>query len=188
MVKGKEKNYFAALYNVSKVINASLDPSHVLSEIVKSVATTMDVKGCSIRLLSSRKTKLLMGAIFGLSEDYIHKGPIIVKESGVDQKVLKGKTIFIKDVQTDKDFQYRAKAKAEGIKSILVVPLKVGKKVIGVLRVYTSHVYEFGVEDVQFLEAAANLSAIALDNARLHKITATNYDLLLAHKYRIDDN
>jgi GAF domain-containing protein len=34
----------------------------------------------------------------------------------------------------------------------------------------------------------ANLSAIALDNARLYKALKTNFELLVEHKYRIDDN
>ncbi|MCD6571196.1 MAG: GAF domain-containing protein [Deltaproteobacteria bacterium] len=187
-MKGKEKDYFMALYDVAKVINASLKTSHVLHEITQSVVKAMKVKGCSIRLLGPRKKKLLVGAIYGLSEDYIRKGPVLVKESGLDQKVLKGETIWLKDAQTDKDFQYGAKAKEEGIRSVLVVPLKVGKKAIGVLRVYTSRVREFSGQEIQFLEAVANLSAIALENARFHQALQTNYDLLLAHKYRIDDN
>lgn len=187
-MRGKERDYFMALYTVARVINASLQPSEILEEIVRSVVKAMKVKGCSIRLLDSRKKKLLMGAICGLSKDYIKKGPVLIKESGIDQKALKGETIWIKDAQKDKDFQYKAKAKDEGIKSVFVVPLKVGKKVIGVSRVYTSRIREFSDQEIQFLEAVANLSAIALDNARLHQALQTNYDLLLAHKYRIDDN
>jgi GAF domain-containing protein len=34
----------------------------------------------------------------------------------------------------------------------------------------------------------ANLSAIALDNARLYNALKTNFELLVEHKYRIDDN
>jgi GAF domain-containing protein len=42
--------------------------------------------------------------------------------------------------------------------------------------------------ETRFLEAVVNLSAIALDNARLHKTLQTRCDLMTAHKYRIDDN
>ncbi|MBM4271127.1 MAG: GAF domain-containing protein [Deltaproteobacteria bacterium] len=187
-MKKKEKDYFVALYEVAKVINASLDPSRVLEEIVKCVVAAMQVKASSIRLLDSREKMLVMGGAWGLSESYLHKGPILVKESGLDQKVLKGKTVWLKNVQTDKNFQYGAKAKEEGIKSVLVVPLMVEKKAIGVLRVYTDRVHKFKDEEIKFLEAVANLSAIALDNARLHRTLQTRCDLMVAHKYRIDDN
>jgi GAF domain-containing protein len=102
--------------------------------------------------------------------------------------VLKGKTIWIENVQTDKDFQYGEKAKAEGIKSVLVVPLLLEKKAIGVLRVYSDRVRKFRDEEIKFLKAVANLSAIALDKARMHETLQTRCDLMAEHKYRIDDN
>jgi len=187
-MKENEKDYFVALYDVAKVINASLEPSKVMEKIVQSVVHTIHVKASSIRLLDSREKKLVLGAAHGLSEGYLYKGPIIVEQSGLDRKALKGETIFLKDAQTSKDFQYGAKAKTEGIKSVLVVPLMLEKKAIGVLRVYADRIREFKDREIKFLEAVANLSAIALDNARLHKTLQTDCDLMVAHKYRVDDN
>lgn len=187
-MKVKEIDYFVALYDVAKVINASLEPSEVLQEIVNCVVKAMPVKACSLRLLDAGRKKLVMGAACGLSAAYLHKGPILVEESGLDRKALKGKPVFLKDAQTDKNFQYGEKAAAEGIRSVLVVPLMLGKKAVGVLRVYTEKTQVFSYAEVRFLEAVANLSAIALDNARLHKALRTRCDLMTAHKYRIDDN
>ena len=181
-------DYFGALYDVAKVINASLEPDQVLGEIVRCVAEVMRVKACSLRILDSAKRTLLMGASCGLSEGYIRKGLVLVSESGLDRKALEGKTIWIEDVQTDADFQYHERAKSEGIRSVLVVPLMLGDVAIGVLRAYTSEVRQFGEEEVRFLEVVANLSAIALENARMHQVLQTNFDLLVAHKYRIDEN
>ncbi len=187
-MKKKKLDYFEALYNVAKVINATLELPEVLSEVVHCITDTMGVKASSLRLLDPRKKKLLMAATYGLTSGYIRKGPVIVEKSGLDRKVLKGKSIWIRDAQTDKNFQYGAGAKEEGIRSVLVVPLGIGKKVIGVMRVYTDEVHEFSAKDIRFLEAVANLSAIAIENARLHQHLRTECDLLSAHKYRLDDN
>lgn len=184
----RKMDYFTALYAVARVINASLQPSHVLNEIVTCVTTAMGVKACTLRLLASRGKILEMGASYGLSETYIHKGPIVVDESKVDQKALKGTTVQIKNAQTNDHFQYREQAKAEGIKSVIVLPLLVKKKAIGVLRVYTEDVHIFDDQDIRFLEAVANLSAIAIDNARHHETLQIKCDLMTEHKYRIDDN
>ena len=187
-MQSKDKEYFKALYEVAKVINASLAPSQVLDEIVKAVAKTMKTKAASLRILGSRRQRLLMGAYCGLSEGYLRKGPVKVNESGIDQKALKGQCVYLADAQKDPDFQYNERAKQEGIRSVLVVPLRVGKKVIGVLRVYTAKKRVFDEQEVLFLEAVANLSAIALENARLHQALKKDYDLLVAHEYRLDDN
>jgi len=184
----KEKDYFTALYEVAKVINASLEPSEVLKKIVECVARAMGVKACSIRLLDARGKRLLMGAACGLSRGYLVKGPVLVKESGIDRKALGGKTIWIRDARSDRGFQYSAEARKEKIRSVLVTPLLVGKKAIGVLRAYTGEERKFDKQEIRFLEAVANLSAIALDNARLYNALKTNFDLLVEHKYRIDDN
>jgi len=93
----------------------------------------------------------VLGAASGLSKGYIRKGPISVAESGLDRKVLTGKTVWLEDAQTAKAFQYGAMAKAEGIKSVLVVPLMLEKKAIGVLRVYAERVRRFGDDELKFL-------------------------------------
>ncbi len=185
---GKENDYFISLYHVAKVVNASLSPAEVLEKIVTCVTKAMRVKACSLRVLESRKKRLIMGAYCGLSEDYVRKGPIMVEESGLDQKALQGQTIWLKNAQTDKDFQYNQKALSEGIKSVLVVPLLIENEAIGVLRAYSQEEREFDEDEKKFLEAVANLSAIALENARLHQALQKDYDLLVAHKYRLDDN
>lgn len=187
-MKEKNTDYFVALYKVAKAINASLEPKKVLEKIVQGVIEAVGVKAGSIRLLDPRKKQLVLGAASGLSKKYINKGPILLDESGLDRKAIKGKIIWIEDVQTDRDFQYGEKARAEGIKSVLVVPLMLEKKAIGVLRVYTDKVREFTEDELNFLEAAAHLSAIALDNARMHEMLQTRFDLLVENKYRIDDN
>ena len=64
----------------------------------------------------------------------------------------------------------------------------VEKKSIGILRVYSEKVRKFEEKEVKYLEAVANLSAIALENARLHQALRKDYDLLIDHKYRLDDN
>ncbi len=64
----------------------------------------------------------------------------------------------------------------------------VENKAIGVLRVYSAEEREFDKDEMKFMEAVANLSAIALENARLHQALQRDYDLLIEHKYRIDDN
>src|SRR5512133_4323129 len=100
-MKGKDVDYFVALYDVAKVINASLEPSKVLEKIVQSVVRAMGVKAGSIRLLDSRERMLVLGAAHGLSKGYVRKGPILIAESGLDRKVLKGKIIWIENAQTN---------------------------------------------------------------------------------------
>jgi hypothetical protein len=108
-MKGSGVDYFAAPYDVAKVINASLEPSKVLEKIVQSV-----VKASRIRLLDSRDRMLVLGAASGLSKGYIR-----IEESGLDRQALKGRPVWIEGMQTAEDFQYGAISRTEGIKSVL---------------------------------------------------------------------
>jgi GAF domain-containing protein len=185
-MKCKEKDYFAALYEVARAINGSLDPCQVLEETVRSVTKALDIKACCVKLLDTRRKMLRLGAFHGLPQSCICKVPILVKESQTDRQALRGRTIYLEDALSDTDLE--PSAKAEGVQSLLAVPLMVGDRAMGVLKLYTTGIRDFGEQEIKFIEAVASLSAIALENALLHEALQTDYDLTMAHKYRLDDN
>ncbi|MDR0339254.1 MAG: GAF domain-containing protein [Desulfovibrio sp.] len=179
-------SYFKALYGVAMVINSSLNPQVVLQQVVEQVASALEAKGCTLRLLDRTGKYLLASASFGLSKGYLRKGQVELLKSRIDMDVLgAGKCTFIRDVTNDSRFQYPEAAKAEGIASILVAPLLVDKKPIGILRVYTEQVREFTEEEQDFLVAVAHIAAIAIENARLHEALRSDYELLTQYNYQI---
>ncbi|MGD9608033.1 MAG: GAF domain-containing protein [Desulfovibrionaceae bacterium] len=179
----KECAYYRTLYEVAKGINSSLDPVVVLGAIVEQVAKALNAKACSIRLLDRQGKMLLASTSYGLSKGYLRKGTVEVAKSGLDREVLAGKVVQIKDAGNDPRFQYPEAAREEGIASVLVLPLTVEDRSIGVLRVYSAAVRDFDQEEVDFASAIANLSAIAIENARLHQALKTDYELLTAYEY-----
>jgi len=57
--------------------------------------------------------------------------------------------------------------KEEGIVSILSVPIYVRGSVIGTMRVYTSEHWDFTLEDVNFVQALAEIAGTVIDLTRL---------------------
>jgi len=161
--------YASALYEVASSINSSLDLSQVLNQLAKSTAKAAHAKACSLRLLSPDKQQLIIGGAYGLSQGYLRKGSVEVEKSKIDQEALQGKAAIITDVSQDPRFQYPEEAKAELIRSILVVPLTLRDTPIGVLRLYTEELREFSTEEIGFVKAIASLGAIAIQNAKLHE-------------------
>jgi transcriptional regulator with GAF, ATPase, and Fis domain len=185
-MKCKEKDYFVALYEVARGITSSLDPCQVLEKTVKSLTKVLDVKACSVKILDTRKDMLRLGAFHGLPEGCICKDPVLVKESQADRRVLKGGILHLEDARSDKDL--RPGGDLGEIGSLLAVPLTVGNRAVGILKLYTTRAREFDEQETRFIEAAASLGAIALENALLHETLQTDYDITVAHKYRLDDN
>ena len=181
----KEQDFYKALYAVAKVINSSLEPETLFKKIAESITSAMKVKGASIRLLDRQGKRLLLAASYGISKGYLRKGAVEVGKSGIDQEVLGGKMVAIQDARTDPKFQYHEQAKEEGIVSVLVVPLRVEDRTIGVLRVYAPEYRDFAPDEIDFVTAIANLSAIAIENAHLHQALKRDYELLTDFEYRL---
>ena len=172
------QDYFRALRDVALVINSSLEPKEVLHKITEQTAATMGCKASTIRLLDSTGRFLLPSAASGLSGTYMRKGPVEVKRSGLDGEVLAGKTIHLKDATADGRFQYPESAKAEGLVSVLSAPLMADGKAIDVER-------DFTPDEQTFMEAVAAISALAIENARLHEALRNNYELMAKHAYSV---
>jgi len=183
-----EQNYYRALYEVARTISSSLDLNDVLQKVVQSTTEALRAKACSIRLMSRDRRRLIFGAAYGLSDDYIRKGAVEVEKSGVDRQVLRGNTVLIPDATEDSRFQYPERARDEGIRSVLVVPLATRGQIIGVMRVYTAERREFSEEEIEFLDLIADLSAVAIDNARLYQLLKGDYETLVSFQERLFDN
>lgn len=175
------QDYFRSLRDVALVINSSLEMNDVLHKITEETAKTMGCKACTIRLLDSTGRFLKPTAAYGLSSNYMRKGIVEVKKSGNDAEVLSGKAVHLKDATADGRFQYPESAKAEGLVSVLSVPLLVDGKAIGLMRVYSDKERDFTPDEVAFMEAVASISALAIANARLHEALRSNYELMSKH-------
>ncbi len=187
MTKTPERfeRYFRTLADVARVVNSSLETESVLTSVAEQTTKAMRAKGCTLRLLDRTGKRLLPSAAFGLSKEYFRKGSVELERSEVDREALSGKTIHIPNAQNDPRFQYGEAAKKEGIVSVLVKPLLVDGKAIGVVRIYTAAQREFDAPALDFLHAVADISAMAIENARLHQALKTDYEMLASYEHRI---
>lgn len=184
----EKRDFFDALYEALEKIVGSLDHDDVMENVVESTLKALQVKACSIRIVDRRRRKLILGSSTGLSEGYIRKGPVLIEASALDREALEGKTLYVENAQSDPRWQYPEKAAQEGIFSVLVAPLTAQEHVVGVLRIYSDEVRIFDQEEMRFLEAMARLSALALENARLHQTLRSDFEMLVADRYRIDED
>ncbi len=171
-----EHEYFLALYRVVTAVNSSLRLQTVLNLAVEKVAEAMGVKACSLRLLDRATDILTISAMYGLSQQYMKKGPVKLEKSPLDQEVLQGQAVYIRNAATDPRFQYPEEARNEGIVSVFCVPLVSKGQVIGVLRVYSDTERAFSAFDEEFLRTLASVSALAIENARLYEALKREFD------------
>jgi len=170
------QRYYRSLYEIAAAVNSAGTPESVLEAIVKTVAEALKAKGCSLMLLTPDREALLHTTAYGLSDWYVRKGPLSADKS--ISQALQGKPVAILNATRDERVQYREQAKQEGIASMLSAPVLLKRGVVGVIRVYTAKQHEFAADEVYFVQAVANLGAIALENARKLKQCFTEVDKL----------
>jgi signal transduction histidine kinase len=157
---------YELLYEISRPIIEAVGVENVLGAIVESSAKGTGAKGCSLLTLTADGKHLIHRVTYGLSKGYLSKGKMSVK--GMEQ-VFAGKPIAVYDVSREGGVEYTAEAAAEGIVSMLSLPLRVKKEVVGVLRLYFDEPRKFRKGEVDFLESIAELSGIVLEKAEQYE-------------------
>lgn len=167
---------YETMVKVTRAISHSRDPEEVALMTVESIKHALVAKGCSLFLINRKSNELEIAATYGLSEEYLNKGPVSAMRS-IAQSLEEG-PVAIYDVMDDPRIQYPSAAQREGIASILSVPIVVGGHLLGAMRVYTAEPWEFTLEDVNFVQALAQIAGLSLSMARYARGLKSSIDVL----------
>lgn len=160
---------FEALFSVGRTINSAVGLDEALKIITRESCLLMEAKMSSVLLLDPEREWLDLRASHGAGEAYLSKPRLGVAESLVGGVIRRRKPAQVENVQTSSHYQNVEVARREGLVSLLSVPLNFSGKAIGVLNVYTGQPHTFSNEEIRILSALAELSAIAIEKARLYE-------------------
>lgn len=163
----RSTEFFRVLHEVSRDLLSDLNSGEVLDSMAEKTIQIMHIKGCCIYLLNETTGRLEMVASRGLSNEYLQKGPLEADKSIPD--VVKGETLLIKNVASEKNIQYRDEAIKEGITSVLSLPIVVKEHVIGEMRLYSAEQRGYDKEELEFLLALAEIGGIAITNTKFYQ-------------------
>lgn len=165
----KSLGYFRTLHEVTQAVLSTLDSNQVIQLIVDKVIDIMQVKASALRLRNEITHELELIATTGLSEKFLSKGQPHTNQS--ISETLAGKPVLITDTANDPRLEYPAETVAEGIASILSMPIIAQRRVVGVLRLYSAEVRQYRQEELTFLSALAEIAGVAIMNARIYEKT-----------------
>jgi signal transduction histidine kinase len=160
---------FESLSSVSRTINSTLNLDEALRAITREVCVLMRARMCSLMMLDESREWLDLRASHGAGEAYVKKPRLSVEESVLGVVVRRKKPMQVENVQTSSRYQNVELARREGLISLLSVPLLFTGQAIGTLNVYTGKPYSFSNEEIRILGALAEMSAIAIEKARLYE-------------------
>ena len=164
----KPKTNYETLIRLAKAIPKLRDPEEIVLITVEGVTHALNVKGCALFLFSAMSHELKLAGSYGLSQEYLDKGPINSMRS-IASSLEEGRPEAVFDVSDDPRIQYPEAAEKEGIASMLSVPIIIGEKTIGCMRIYTAEPWEFILDDVNFVQAVALIIGMGLEMCRISK-------------------
>ena len=160
---------FESLASVSRTINSTLNLDEALRAITREACDLMRARMCSLMMLDERREWLDLRASHGAGRAYIKKPRLSVEDSLLGVVMRRKKPLQVANVQASTRYQNVDVARREGLISLLSVPLLFAGQAIGTLNVYTGRPYNFSNEEIRILGALAELSAIAIEKARLYE-------------------
>ena len=158
-------DYFKNICEVNRAFGSTLEYKALLDLVVEKAVETMEGKAACLFLADKRKDVFVAMAQKGLSPDYLHTPPGDAKK--LVEEIVKEGHLAITDATTDPRVTDHAAKKKEGIASMLVVPVMVRGKVIGVLTLYSDKPREFTLDEIAFQSALAEHGGMAVKTAKM---------------------
>jgi adenylate cyclase len=163
------------LYEVAAELTSSLDLDEVLGRLMDRVIELMQAARGFVVLLNADNS--LQVRISRGETDEDKKQEFLGSRTVIEQVVAERRAVLTSDAGQDDRFKGQKSVILHNLRSIIAVPLTVKDKVIGAL--YVDNPFRAGMfeeVDKEFVQAIADLAAIAIDNARLYTELKNNYE------------
>ncbi len=166
----------SSLMEVSVLVGSSLDLDEVLNAVMQKAQDVMDAEASCVLLLNERTNKLEFEVALGVPEvmvETLKKKVSLELGQGIAGAVALSRVPeLIADARMDPRL-YRDADKSTGFitRSLLAAPLVVRDKLVGVAEVLNPRAgHHFTGPDLELFAAYCRQVAVAIDNARLHKM------------------
>lgn len=156
------------LFEVSKAVTSTLQLDRVLEEIVRHVRDILRADACSLMLTESNYLVLKTSEGLDSSAHPIHPIPLGEGVAGTAAKTGQPTVVLDQDGEGGGAADFPAKIRAQGLRTILCVPVETRGRVIGLVNVYYKELMTHSPAQVNLLIALGSQAAVAIENARLY--------------------
>ncbi len=160
----------ATLLETSAAVVSTLDVETVLDSILEQMGRLLAIQMYAIIQLDEKEGSFRIRASRGLSRQFTEQLAIQPTEpDSVTMRALhSGEPVQVSDTETDPSYVIRrARARAEGYRALLAVPLKTQHAPPTALLVFHPTPHVFTQNEIQLLANFANHAAMAIENAIL---------------------
>ena len=178
------------LYEVSTAIHSIHDLDEMLRNVLAKVKDVFQIDGASIALHDRKRKELyFIRTVEELTDSDTQKMAEMrfPDDYGVAGWVLKKQqSVLIPDVSKDSRFTKKLDLQQSlDTRSMICVPLKSRKEVMGVLYAINKQTSEFDLNDLRLLEVLSVIIAVSIENARLYGEVQRYASSLEKENYRL---
>lgn len=173
----QDRSYFKAICKISRAFGTTHNLEELLDLIVDSAIETMQVKAARLFLYEEEQEEFIPVAQRGLSDKYVRRG--LTHPSTIIPVLVEDGFLYSQNAVTDDRLSGHEAKKAEGIVSILVVPVKVRGKLIGGLSLFAGERRDFSEDEIEFATAIAEQGGMAIANSQLIERVMENSNMFL---------
>jgi PAS domain S-box-containing protein len=181
--RGRE---FESLVEIGRRIVERLEPAEILPLVTRSVNRILGTHFCLLMLREGERLRL--AAQEGLEPEVVTRfRSIPVGESLTGRVAKEGRPIVVQDMRRDPRTSFGDIVHDYGYTSFLCVPLLRGGEILGTIEVVTKEFRSFGPEDQDILTAFADVTAVAIDHARLFQEKSQQMSELAQANRRLEE-
>lgn len=164
------------LQHVTDTIRSSLDLRAVLKGIVTVITEDLRARGAMVRLLDGGGRRFDVLESYGLSDDFLRQ--LDIEPDEATRAALGGECLEILEAVTDPRVAYREALAAEGVASLLHVPLVLRERPLGVLTLMTHRPYDFSDDEIVLMRGIGDQCALAVHSAQMYAAVKSRYEAL----------
>jgi PAS domain S-box-containing protein len=184
----REHENLTALYNVSQIVNSTLDLSGVLNLTMDLIIQVTGAERGFLMLMDEETGELTFRVARNMDRETIAGSSFEISRSIVNTVAQEGEPVLTTNAQSDPRFSAQASVVSYSLRSILCVPLRVKGKITGVI--YADNRIKTGLfteGDRRLLTAIADQAAVAIENARLFENVKLNLEEITNMKNLMDN-
>jgi len=169
----KSKDQLSLLYQVSRTISSTLKLDDILQTILDFSIKISGAGRGSIMLLDKKKRTFFIKIPYDKSEKNIDKITFVENENTIGWVVENKKFLYIEDLENDKHFS-KIKIIRRRIKQLLIIPIIVEDKVIGVINLENT---SLNPDTIDLLVLVAQKLDLSEEEKELLKYAAMLHDI-----------
>ncbi|MEA4882543.1 MAG: sensor domain-containing diguanylate cyclase [Clostridia bacterium] len=166
----RREEYLSILSQISHGIVAVLEPEALFEKIYREVSRVLMAEAFFVALYHAKEGEFEMAFAMDRGERYpIERHPVGVGLTG--RVIMSGEPILVSSVQGGavEGSINIGNVEDGNTRSILIVPMKIGSRVIGAISAQSYVANAFGEAELELLTTIAATAAVAVENARLYQ-------------------